>query len=42
MLETTLFRLPTYAAGTGASVAFLAYFASFMFTLTLMLQGGSG
>jgi len=42
VLETTLFRLPTYAAGAGASVAFLAYFASFMFTLTLMLQGGFG
>jgi len=42
VLETTLFRLPTYAAGTAAGVAFLAYFASFMFTLTLMLQGGFG
>jgi MFS family permease len=42
VLETTLFRLPTFAAGTAASVAFLAYFASFMFTLTLMLQGWFG
>jgi EmrB/QacA subfamily drug resistance transporter len=42
ILETTLFRLPTYAAGTAASVAFLAYFASFMFTLTLILQGWFG
>jgi EmrB/QacA subfamily drug resistance transporter len=42
VLETTLFRVPTYAAGTAASVAFLAYFASFMFTLTLLLQGWFG
>jgi len=42
ILETALFGVPTYAAGTAASVAFLAYFASFMFTLTLLLQGGFG
>lgn len=42
VLETALFRVPTFAAGTAASVAFLAYFASFMFTLTLLLQGWFG
>jgi len=42
VLETTLFRIPTYTAGTAASMAFLAFFASFMFTLTLMLQGWFG
>jgi EmrB/QacA subfamily drug resistance transporter len=42
VLETALYRVSTYAVGTAASVAFLAYFASFMFTLTLMLQGGFG
>ncbi len=42
MLELSLFRVPSYTAGLIAGVAFMGYFASFMFTLTLLLQGGLG
>lgn len=38
--DVTLFRSRSYRAGIGAIVAFMAYFASLMFTLTLLLQGG--
>lgn len=40
LVDVTLFRSRSYRAGIGAIVAFMAYFASFMFTLTLLLQGG--
>lgn len=42
VLDLTLFRVPSYVAGIAAITAFMAYFASFMFTLTLLLQGGLG
>ncbi|MCP2165240.1 MFS transporter [Goodfellowiella coeruleoviolacea] len=42
VLELSLFRVPSYTAGLIAGVAFMGYFASFMFTLTLLLQGGLG
>jgi EmrB/QacA subfamily drug resistance transporter len=40
ILDMSLFRVPSYVAGLAAAAAFLAYFASFMFTLTLLLQEG--
>jgi MFS family permease len=42
VLDVTLFRSRSYLAGIGAVTAFMAYFASFMFTLSLLLQGGLG
>ncbi|MFL6072596.1 MAG: MFS transporter [Mycobacteriales bacterium] len=42
VLDLTLFRVPSYVAGIAAAMAFMLYFASFMFTLTLLLQGGLG
>jgi EmrB/QacA subfamily drug resistance transporter len=42
VLDVTLFRLPSYVAGIVSVVAFMAFFASFMFTLTLLLQGSLG
>jgi MFS family permease len=42
VLDLDLLRQPAYRAGLVAGAAFMAYFASFMFTLTLLLQGGLG
>lgn len=42
ILDLSLFRVRSYVAGIAAAAAFLAYFASFMFTLTLLLQDGLG
>ncbi|HZB31509.1 MAG TPA: MFS transporter [Streptosporangiaceae bacterium] len=42
ILDMSLFKVGSYVAGIGAAAAFLAYFASFMFTLTLLLQDGLG
>jgi EmrB/QacA subfamily drug resistance transporter len=42
ILDMSLFRVSSYVAGIAAAAAFLAYFASFMFTLTLLLQDGLG
>ncbi|MYV97415.1 MFS transporter [Streptomyces sp. SID3343] len=42
ILDPTLFAKRSYLAGIAAVTAFMAYFASFMFTLTLLLQGGLG
>ncbi|HEU5157290.1 MAG TPA: MFS transporter [Streptosporangiaceae bacterium] len=42
ILDLALFRVRSYVAGIAAAAAFLAYFASFMFTLTLLLQDGLG
>ena len=42
ILDVSLFKVGSYVAGIAAAAAFLAYFASFMFTLTLMLQDGFG
>lgn len=42
LLDLTLFRDRAFAAGLPVNVAVLAYFASFMFILTLLLQGGLG
>ena len=42
VLDLALLRVHSYLAGVGSIVAFMAYFASFMFTLTLLLQGGLG
>jgi hypothetical protein len=42
VLDLALFRERSYLVGLAAVVAFLGYFASFMFTLTLFLQGGLG
>jgi EmrB/QacA subfamily drug resistance transporter len=42
ILDMSLFRVGSYDAGIAAAAAFLAYFASFMFTLTLLLQDGFG
>ncbi|MEW9553118.1 MFS transporter [Nonomuraea sp. NPDC050783] len=42
VLDLALLKVHSYLAGVGAIVAFMAYFASFMFTLTLLLQGGAG
>ncbi|NUR86693.1 MAG: MFS transporter [Nonomuraea sp.] len=42
VLDLALLRVRSYLAGVGAITAFMAYFASFMFTLTLVLQGRLG
>ncbi|HEY2696991.1 MAG TPA: MFS transporter [Pseudonocardiaceae bacterium] len=42
VLDPALLRVRSYVAGLGSNVAFLLYFGSFMFTLTLLLQGGLG
>ncbi|MER6510433.1 MFS transporter [Nonomuraea sp. NPDC001636] len=42
VLDLGLLKVHSYLAGVGAIVAFMAYFASFMFTLTLLLQSGLG
>ncbi|MFE5794734.1 MFS transporter [Streptomyces sp. NPDC056503] len=40
VLDLTLFRGSSFRAGIVASAAFYIYFGSFIFTLTLLLQGG--
>lgn len=42
LLDMTLLRVPSFRAGLLANAAFMCYFASFMFTLTLLLQAGFG
>ncbi|MFE2376821.1 MFS transporter [Streptomyces sp. NPDC059398] len=42
VVDLTLFRQPSFVTGIGAITAFMAYFSSFMFTLTLLLQRGRG
>ncbi|WP_327590242.1 MFS transporter [Nonomuraea sp. NBC_00507] len=42
VLDLALLKVHSYLAGVGSIVAFMAYFAAFMFTLTLLLQGGMG
>jgi len=42
LLDLTLFRDRAFAAGLPVNVAFMAFFGSFMFVLTLLLQGGLG
>jgi EmrB/QacA subfamily drug resistance transporter len=42
LLDLTLFRNRAFAAGLPVNAAFMAFFASFMFVLTLLLQGGLG
>ncbi|MDI6409249.1 MFS transporter [Streptomyces albus] len=42
VLELSLLREPGYRSGIAAAAVFMAYFASFMFTLTLLLQDGLG
>ena len=42
VLDPALFREPTFVAGIAAGVAFMLYFPSFIFVLTLLLQGGLG
>jgi EmrB/QacA subfamily drug resistance transporter len=42
LLDLTLFRNRAFAAGLPVNAAVLAYFGSFMFVLTLLLQGGLG
>ncbi len=42
VLDPSLLRVRSYLAGLGSNVAFMIYFGSFMFTLTLLLQGGLG
>lgn len=42
LLDLTLFRDRAFAAGLPVNAAVIAYFASFMFVLTLLLQGGLG
>lgn len=42
IVDLTLFRLRSYVAGLLAGAAFMAYFGSYMFTLTLLLQEGMG
>jgi MFS family permease len=42
ILDVSLFKVGSFVAGIAAAAAFLAYFASFMFTLTLLLQDGFG
>jgi MFS family permease len=40
LLDLSLFRSRSFCAGLGINMAVMAYFASFMFGLTLMLQDG--
>nr|WP_201784688.1 MFS transporter [Nonomuraea pusilla] len=42
VLDLALLKVHSYLAGVAAITAFMAYFASFMFTLTLLLQRGLG
>jgi EmrB/QacA subfamily drug resistance transporter len=42
LLDLTLFRNRSFAAGLPVNVAFMSFFASFMFVLTLLMQGGLG
>ncbi|MGK5629444.1 MFS transporter [Streptomyces sp. URMC 123] len=42
VLVFPLFRSPSFRGGMIASTAFMLYFGSFMFTLTLLLQSGLG
>ncbi|NUP68687.1 MAG: MFS transporter, partial [Nonomuraea sp.] len=42
VLDLDLLKVHSDLAGLASIVAFMAYFASFMFTLTLLLQGGLG
>ena len=42
ILDLSLLRSPTFRAGLVANTAFMLFFASFMFTLTLLLQFGLG
>ncbi|WP_211370686.1 MFS transporter [Nonomuraea turkmeniaca] len=42
VLDLELLKVHSYLAGVGSIVAFMAYFAAFMFTLTLLLQAGMG
>ncbi|MEU6731919.1 MFS transporter [Streptomyces physcomitrii] len=42
VLVMSLFRSASFRGGVIASVAFMVYFGSFMFTLTLLLQSGLG
>jgi EmrB/QacA subfamily drug resistance transporter len=42
ILDMSLFRVSSYVAGVAAIAAFMAYFAGFMFTVTLLLQKGFG
>ncbi|MGV9350648.1 MFS transporter [Streptomyces spiralis] len=40
ILDLALFRITSFTSSLAAGAAFMAYFASFMFTLTLFLQAG--
>lgn len=42
LLDLSLFRVPSFQSGFIANFAFMAYFASYMFTLALLLQVGLG
>ena len=42
LLDLSLFRSRPFSAGLGINMTVMAYFASFMFGLTLMLQDGLG
>ena len=42
LLDLSLFRSPSFQTGFTANVAFMASFASYMFTLALLLQVGLG
>jgi EmrB/QacA subfamily drug resistance transporter len=42
LLDLALFRIRSFATGLPINAAFMAYFGSFMFILTLLLQGGLG
>ena len=42
VLVLSLFRSLSFRGGSIASTAFMLYFGSFMFTLTLLLQAGMG
>ncbi len=42
LMDVTLLRSPTFRSGLVANAAFMCYFGSFMFTLTLLLQAGLG
>ena len=42
LLDVSLLHTRTFRAGLAANAAFMCYFGSFMFTLTLLLQAGLG
>ncbi len=42
LLDLTLFRDRSFSAGLPINAAFMGYFGSFMFVMTLLLQGGMG